>query len=151
MFFVHVYPYLYFSSFSSFPYALAAAMPPRGLCSCLSALMFFSTIDPLKQHIASTRPYVWVVNETKSFIPVASRVFVPGYQCLNLLHLLLRATLNGVLLLLFDMVCIVRPRLHLLVLSACPCPTNPQHGTCRICGHFVAGLTFSCGRWSFHH
>jgi hypothetical protein len=36
--------------------------------------------NAIKQFVSTTRPHIWIINETKSSSPVASRVFVSGYD-----------------------------------------------------------------------
>ena len=62
---------------------LTASLPTHGLSLFsvnANGLHDIMKTNAIKQHVSTSRPHVWVINETKSFSPVASRVFVPGYN-----------------------------------------------------------------------
>ena len=67
-----------------FPPCVLGAPPPSHGLSLFSVntngLHDVMKTNALKGHIVSSCPYIWVVNETKSSSPVASRVFVSGYN-----------------------------------------------------------------------
>ncbi len=65
------------SSVSSLPYASAATPSVHGLS--LFSINANKT-NAIKQYVSASLPHVWVVNETKSFTPIASHVFVSGYN-----------------------------------------------------------------------
>lgn len=83
--FLYVFIAIYFFSF----FSSVRAAPPSGLPYGQGLSLFAVNANGLhdvmktnaiKQHVSASRPHVWIVNETKSRSPVASRVFVPGYN-----------------------------------------------------------------------
>ena len=67
-----------------FIHPVFAAAPPHNGLTLFSlnanGLHDVMKTNAIKQHILSTRPHMYVINETKSSSPVASRLFMPGYN-----------------------------------------------------------------------
>ena len=84
---VQLSPFVLFSLFlfllSLLPSA-SAAVPSSQALSIFSlnanGLHDAMKINAVKQHLSTSLPHVWVISETKSSAPVASRIFVSGYN-----------------------------------------------------------------------